>query len=244
MRKGISMMVLCGALLSLGAHVSAHDALSLRRGLSPIEEVDIQEQRLGDKPLEMVGQMSYDSMLRQLYPSYYDVDKPYLYRIHPYAYFSPFSVTGPADYVKLQDGTVWYVKPSHRYIVKSWAQDHQLFIKPNVSCFSSYRYVLYNKTTNQVVEVDYIKAEEPIYYDTVHLIGSISIDDEYGILTLNDGTSFKVNPKDHFFADWWIGDRILIGVNNHWRNALYPHVLINASLKNTVYCEATAEFNY
>lgn len=196
------------------------------------DDFKIEEERIGLIPEELLQQMENVSFARQMY---YD-DSYYLSRIHPYAFYSVSALKGPGDYAKLQDGTVWHVHPYYRSIIKSWAQDQVIFIKPDAACFSSYRYVLYNRATNEIVKVNYIEAQDPFYMSTVYLVSGV--DSIRNIVYLNDGTTFYMNPKNGSFKKWWIGDRIIVGVNNKWRETSYPHILINASIEKAPYCEA------
>ncbi len=57
------------------------------------------------------------------------------------------------DGIVLQDDSKWLVHPSQRIIVLSWVQNDDLFLKPQPQ-FSSYQYILYNRTTQQAIEVN------------------------------------------------------------------------------------------
>lgn len=223
------LMGLCGLLLCTA--VQANEVRPAGEG-----DVQTEEERIALMPQDLLEQIEMTSLTRQMY---YD-DSQYLQRIHPYAFYSVSALKGPGDYAKLQDGSVWHVHPYYRSIIKSWAQDQVIFIKPDASCFSMYRYVLHNRATNEIAKVNYVEAQDPLYMATVYLVSGI--DSSRNIVYLNDGTAFQMNPYNSSFKKWWIGDRIIVGVNNKWREAAYPHVLINASIDKAPYCEAKIDY--
>lgn len=236
----LALTTICTLCVCIGTSLLAHEEnkQSAVRNVSAEEESAIQEKRLALIPPEVVSQMAAQYSAARYY---YD-DAQDLHRIHSHGYHSLNSLTGPGDYAKLEDGSIWLVHPYQRSIIKGWAQDHSIFIKPDISCLSVYRYVFHNYTANQVVKVNYAEAHPPVYANTVHVIAGI--DSNANMIYLEDGSSWYMNPNDGTFKNWWIGDRMIVGVNNHWRTAFYPHILINASIKSTPYCEARAGATY
>lgn len=209
-----------------GAQADSMSALTLQ------EELKIQTERFNLIPEEFLENSS-DNRAEFAFRAY--DDGQYLYRIHSYAYHHPVAITATGDNLQLHDASLWFVHPSYRYLVKKWVTSDQLFIKPNASCFSLYSYVIQNRVTQDVVEVSLINP--PI--DTgayTHWI--IDIDYFNRLVYLNDGTTWSINPSDYAFSKWKIGHRLMIGVNNKWRSAPYPHVLINTSIYKAPYCEA------
>ena len=58
-------------------------------------------------------------------------------------------------------------------------------------------------------------------------------------IELNDKSVWQVNPSDYtVFPKYYIGHRVIVGVNNYWKMSQHPHLLINATLYNTPYVEA------
>lgn len=166
-------------------------------------------------------------------------DAQYLYRIHPDAYYHPVEVSASGDNIRLHDASLWYVHPYQRHLVRQWVQSDPIFIKPNTSCFSMYRYVLQNRETQDVVEVNF--KESPIY--TGAAVFWI-VDINYGshLIRLNDGTEWQISPYEGSFNKWRINDRLIVGVNNEWRYANYPHILINITMPTTPYCQADIHY--
>ncbi len=157
----------------------------------------------------------------------YQSEDAYLYRIHKDAYNHLFAFSENGEVVQLYDSSKWTVHPSQRYMVLQWVQSDDLFIKPYSSCFSPYRYVLYNRTTKQAVEVNLINPPESMGAFTFHIV---NIEPYARLVHLSDNTIWKISNSDQNFPYWQKGQRILIGVNNGWHSATYPHVLINVDM--------------
>jgi hypothetical protein len=167
--------------------------------------------------------------------SFYHLEDPaYLAQIHPSAYYYTALFYTNGKKVRLNDGSDWTVHPSYRAILSTWASNDPVFIKPNASWFSSYRYVLQNRLTGEVVEVnlDSIPATAGPYTHWV-----VAIDYTNGLIYLENGTRWLIPYNDRSLLKYWtVGDRVIIGVNNKWRFDLYRQILINVHTVN--YCEA------
>ncbi|WP_068467757.1 hypothetical protein [Candidatus Protochlamydia phocaeensis] len=198
--------------------------------LTPVECMKIEEERMAQFPKEALAQ-AFD--LNALIRSKFN-DEDYLYRIHSDSYYYPVAVSGSGDVVQLNDASKWSVHPYQRHIVMHWVQSDLIFIKPKASCFSMYSYVLQNRTTQEAVEVNLIGSPIPTGAYT-HWI--VNIDPYKKLIQLNDDTIWQIDPNDYAFNKWQIGHRLIVGVNNYWRIAKYPHILINTSLYNAPYSE-------
>ena len=172
--------------------------------------------------------------------SYYN-DDAYLHYIHKLAYTFPVALINGGQKLELIDGSVWYVNPFQRYQVRQWVQAQTVFIKP--SAFSGYPYVLYNRDTSEAVEVQF--ETMPQYYQ-MYRQRIREINYTLGLVYLNDveQTVWQVNPSDLAINFWEKGDYIVVGVNNDWRIAFYPHILINTTIEDAPHCEALWIGNY
>jgi hypothetical protein len=66
----------------------------------------------------------------------------------------------------------------------------------------------------------------------------LNIEPHQKLVHLSVGTVWQVNPRDRNFHQWQIGHRLIIGVNNNWKAAEMPHILINVDLYKEPYAEA------
>jgi len=190
----------------------------------------IEEQRLSETPKEI---------LEQCIPKLnYNKDDAYLNRIQKLAYTFAVATINGGQKLKLLDESVWVINPVQRYQIRDWVQSHALFIKPNASCFSRYPYVLYNRETYQAVEAQFVEMPHDYNYYRQQIE---KIDSYNRIIQLDDAdkTIWQISFSDSGFNHWAEGDFIIVGVNNDWRIATYPHILINTSIKQAPYSEAS-----
>lgn len=238
MKNGRLFSGLLACLLSMNACFAAQGEEETQNNneiivLTPEEELETEARRSCFMQSAFVDQVS--NTLRNLD----DNDNSYLYRIYPSANYFPIEVSGSKDKIRLHDGSLWYVHPADRNIIGNWVTSDKLFIKPNASCFSSYSYVFQNRKIEdkdkRIVRVNLL--EGPINTGA-YTRWIIDIDRYRRLVYLNDNTVWYINPKDTTFNRWAIGHRLIIGVNNRWRTAEYPHVLLNTGIYRAPYCEA------
>ena len=165
----------------------------------------------------------------------YNADDAYLYRIHNDAYYHLVAFSDNGDVVQLHDASKWSVHPSQRHTVLYWVQTDNIFIKPYSSCFSSYKFVLHNQTTQQAVEVNLINPPLPMGAYTFRIV---NIEPYARLVQLSDNTVWQVDAADANFPYWQVGQRLLIGLNNHWRTAPLPNILINVDMYNEPWSQA------
>lgn len=128
------------------------------------------------------------------------------------------------DVVQLHDASKWSVHSKYRQTVLRWAQSDEIFIKPRAYCFA-YDYVLYNRTTRQFAPVNLMEPPLPMGGYTFRVV---NIEPNARLIQLSDNTIWRVDLNDPQFDYLKIGDRVLIGVNNNWRTASCPNILIHA----------------
>lgn len=164
----------------------------------------------------------------------YSNDSYYLQRIHDNAYYHIVAFSDNGDVVQLHDASKWEVQRNGRQKVLQWVQADDIFIKPNASCFSFYKYVLHNRTVNQAVEVNLINPPLPMGAYTFRIT---NIQPYERLVLLSDNTVWQVGPSSNF-SYWNVGQRVIVGVNNKWRTTSFPHILINVDMSGQPYSEA------
>lgn len=214
------LFALCGAFLCIGMNVSANEAMTF-------PEVTTIEQDLKQDSVESFSEMFSENLG-------YSNDSHYLQRIHSDGYYHLVSYSDTGDVIQLHDASKWEIQRNGRQKVLYWVQSDDIFIKPVASCFSFYKYVLQNRTTNQVVEANLINPPLPMGANTFRIV---NIQPYERLVLLSDNTVWKV-ASDSNFAYWQIGQRLIVGVNNKWRTASSPHILINVDISGHPYSEA------
>lgn len=222
LKKTILTLAIC--MSSIGVNASP-----VTDRLTTSEMLEIEEHRLSHTPKHVIEQ----SMVKASYSN----DDQYLDRIHKLAYTFPVGIINGGQTVELVDQSKWYVNAVQRRQVCGWVQSDTIFIKPKSSCFSMYPYILYNRTTHEAVEVQFV--DMPQYYG-IYRQRIAKIDYYNRIVQFDDSerTVWKVSLSDTGFNYWKEGDYIVVGVNNDWRLAEHPHILINTSIAKAPYCEA------
>ena len=161
-------------------------------------------------------------------------DGYYLQRIHTDSYYHLVAYSDNGDVVQLHDASKWEIEWKVCEKVLRWEPRDDIFIKPCASWFSRYKYVLYNHTKNQAVEANLINPPLPMGAYTFRIV---NIQPYERLVLLSDNTVWQVN-SDAYFPYWQVGQRVMVGVNNKWRTAPFPHILLNVDLSGEPYSEA------
>jgi len=218
--------LLCVGLFSIGALNANVEA---RKPLTSFEQHKIDEERLSHFPEELLQNNGFFSGTEDF------KDYRYLDFVHPDV---NMYLTGCSDYgdlIQFHDGSEWSVGFFSRGIVKEWASNDLLYIKPKNSWFSYYNYVIQNRTTNESIDVNLVSV--PLF-PVVYTLEIVNLDPTLKVVQLSDGTLWQINKTDYAFKYWKLGDRLIVGVNNYWRMDSYVHILINTTYYNNPYCEA------
>lgn len=162
-------------------------------------------------------------------------DNYYLQRIHADGYYHLLAFSDMGDVIQMHDASKWQIERSGRQKVLYWVQNDEIFIKPCISWFSFNKYVLHNRTINQTVEATLIHPPLPMGIDTFRIVNIQPYD---RLVLLSDNTVWQVDTDSHF-PKWRIGQRLIVGVNNYWRTATHPHILINVDISGEPYSPAT-----
>lgn len=132
--------------------------------------------------------------------------------------------------IQLDDGSIWKVHTEDLKKMVKWKKKHLIIVKPYHHCLYpdfivAYKYVLQNISLNEVIGVYFHSFPKNEQED----LCVEDIDYNLGVITLSDKSCWEVNVENHtYFFSWQKGDRLIIGVNNRWREEAYPQILINA----------------
>lgn len=162
-------------------------------------------------------------------------DNYYLQRIHADSYYHIVAYSDNGDTLQLYDGSKWSIQSNGRKKVLYWRKSQEIFIKPNVSWFSFYKYVLYNRTTNEAVEANLLSHPLPQGEKVFAIVEIRPYERQF---LLNNHTVWQLSPNANM-ERWFVGQRVFIGVNNKWRTVEFPHILINADRSDNPYVEAS-----
>lgn len=216
------LAIVCITALCIGtAYIYATDELPFPEVL-PVEKTEVSAE-------ELTETLPWDQTLG------YNQDDAYLYRIHKDAYYHLVACSDNGNVIQLHDASKWSVQYNQRYTVLKWVQNDDLFIKPSSSCFSPYRYVLYNRNLQQAVEINLIKPPLLMGAFTFRIV---NIEPYARLVQLSDNTIWQIDPQDFNFPYWQIGQRVLIGVNNNWRSSPLPHIIINVDIYKEPYSQS------
>lgn len=162
-------------------------------------------------------------------------DSHYLKRIHNDGYYHLVATSDTGSKVQLHDASKWAVERSGQAKVLQWVESDDIFIKPSAACFSYYAYVLHNRTVNQAVAVNLVQPPLPMGAFTFRIM---NIEPHQRLVLLSDHTIWKVE-NSYAFSKWQVGQRVLVGVNNKWRTALFPHIFINIDIPGEPYSQTS-----
>ncbi len=206
-----------------------------REPLTAKENNTINEERLSHFPNELLQSSSLFDYREDF------KDYQYIPFVHPDADHAIVGCSDSGDIIELNDQTEWTIAFSARNIVRNWRSDDLLYIKPKYSWFSSYGYVIQNRTTSEYADADILSV--PLYNVSGSLF-IVDIDVTNRIVLLNDDTLWQINPSDYSFRKWRVGDRLITGVNNYWRMASFSHILINATYYDNPYSNSYCEAKF
>lgn len=153
---------------------------------------------------------------------------------HEGALHRPVSVSLFGDFVELEDGSIFTVRPEDRMYTLDWLITDTILILPG-STWAYYDYELVNTNTGVVVQVDLTVG--PIY-NGIYTHWIVGIDYYNHRICLEDGSLWDVLFWDRGKVDsWLVGDTVLIGVNDGWFNGSRPNILINVNLNQDIKCD-------
>ncbi|MBA2728189.1 MAG: hypothetical protein H0U49_08480 [Parachlamydiaceae bacterium] len=155
-----------------------------------------------------------------------------------------YSLSQFGDYVTLNDGLTWFVRPADRYKTGNFlvVTEYDYFLNTNFcyftdnililpgSVFSAYDYVLVNATTGETLEVDLVQPT-PGQIVSSYTVLAIAGNTVY----LQDGSIWTVPASDQgMLYRWYPGDSITIGINDGFFTGWNRNILINVNLNEYV----------
>lgn len=134
------------------------------------------------------------------------------------------------EFIDLRDGSSWHVSPFFRYLTKTWQKNQTVEVLKGTNQMHPWQ--LHNITLGQVAEADMVSGpsptgkkpnESPEYY--AGAVGMQSVTPQGDLLSLADGTQWKVAPTDQYKAkNWAQNDRVKVEPSD---NYLYTYKLSN-----------------
>jgi hypothetical protein len=154
---------------------------------------------------------------------------------YPLAVHNPTSISIKGDLIEIEDGSIWstYYGDACKlidWIPASSSSGHvtlsgdPIVISQNTSWFSIYNYRIHNLNTGNSVRANLSLGPISGSYYTRNIL---AIDYDYGYIQLNDGTIWSVSNDRRILNRWFIGDAIIIGVNDAWFTWGRPYILID-----------------
>lgn len=137
------------------------------------------------------------------------------------------------DYLIIQDGSEWKIKPGYSKEAFSWKEQDPVMIIKNDSFFSSYfngyKYKMVNARKNTAIEV---KLQLGPILDNPYTLQIAAINPTTQEVILSDNSLWRLDPSQRkLLAKWIATDGIIIGTNvKSWFNNSYDYILINVNM--------------
>lgn len=135
------------------------------------------------------------------------------------------------DALDLEDGSIWVFNPFEAYHTRYWLPNDPVILTQNREWFSSYQFRIRNLNDGTSVAVN-LSAGPIIGGEYTRQI--TNVDHYHGLVVLSDGSHWTVSWRDRSaFAEWILGDYIMIGVNSGWDSSC-PIILINSNMNDFI----------
>lgn len=138
--------------------------------------------------------------------------------------------------IQLEDESQWMCIPEDIYKTLSWQTGDLISIHSNMAWFPRGQWALFNRRTQETVQVDLIRSA---LLSSPYAKFVSGIDAYHGVIYLTDGTRWVVNGSDMTrLMHWFVSDMVIIGMNDSfWSSRPYPAMLINVALNQCVYAK-------
>jgi len=158
----------------------------------------------------------------------------------PLIYYSPychqltaFECTGSE--IELEDGSVWEVNPTDSHKIFLFSSKDPLVIYPVKNIFSSYNYKVKNLSNKESESSEFIEINiKKASIDTLNSLKIASLDLENSEVMLSDESVWKINQWDTNHRDWFVGDFVLVGLNDPGIFSSEKFILINTDVKDYI----------
>ncbi len=134
------------------------------------------------------------------------------------------------EFIDLKDGSVWRISPFFRYLTTQWLKNQTVEVKPGPN--QLHPWLVHNISVGQVADADLVsppsptgkKPDEPAnFYNGTIPVQNITAQGD--LLTLGDGSVWKIAPTDMYKAkNWAQSDRVRVEPSD---NYLYTYRLTN-----------------
>jgi hypothetical protein len=161
------------------------------------------------------------------------LDNQYPPLLFNYGLHNISGISALGDYLVIEDGSEWNIKPGYADEAFSWRENDPILIVINDSLMSSffygYKYKMINTRTNSFVEVKLHLG--PILNNPSTLQIAEIIEANHQII-LSDNSVWHCDPSQYYIFNKFLpGDGIIIGTNvKSWFNSSYDALLINVNL--------------
>ncbi len=134
------------------------------------------------------------------------------------------------EFIDLKDGSSWRISPFFRYLTTQWQKGQTVEVQQGSNIM--HPWILHNVSVGQTAEADQLSAssptgkkenESPEYYQGA--ISLQSVTQQGDLLSLGDGSQWKIAPMDMYKAkNWTPSDRVRVEQSD---NFLYKWRLTN-----------------
>lgn len=140
------------------------------------------------------------------------------------------------EFIDLRDGSTWHISPFFRYLTQNWQKGQTIEVQPGTN--QMHPWLLHNISRGEVAEADMVSGPSPTGKrpdeSPEHYVGAIAVQSttpQGDLLSLADGTQWKVAPTDQFkVKNWNPADRIRVEPSE---NFLYKYKFTNLDTGET-----------
>ncbi len=183
------------------------------------------------KEIEKLEKQDHKSTNKKQLPAV--VDNQYPPIIFTHYIHNLIGISALGDFVIIEDGSQWTIKPGYAQEAFSWRENDPIIITLNDSFMSSFlygfKYKMINAKTNSSVE---IKLQLGPILNNPFTVQVAALNPLTYQVILTDNSLWQCDPSQYsIFNKWLPGDGIIIGTNvKGWFNSSYENLLININL--------------
>lgn len=167
-------------------------------------------------------------------------EKGHFDQAHIHANHSVIGKSAFADFIWLNDGSLWAVRPEDREAIFTWKTTDIIHITPP-HWYSpwGFGYIIHNTDLHgDMSKISANLIDGPNGEDAYMAHRILDVDYSHKKIALGDGTVWKVAKSDHReLLRWNHGDIVIIGTNAGLSSWFNPSILINTNLKEYIKCE-------
>lgn len=174
---------------------------------------------------------NHSNIKKDQIPGVYDNQYPPL--IYSHYIHNLVGISALGDYLIIENGSQWTIKPGYANEVFSWREKDPIMIEMNDSFISSYfcgyKYKMVNARTNTAIEV---KLHLGPMLNNPYTLQIAALNPITHEIILTDNSLWQCDPLQYYLFEKWLpGDGIIVGTNiKGWFNKTYDNMLINVNL--------------